>query len=725
MFDSANYTLTLPVLPPLIVGMLIAALGAAVLLRERASLVSVAFSLVTTSAAIWLLGIAAVFATVNESLVRQWINVEHLGVVFIPSLITVFTLAVMERLRARQALAWGSLALSGLFYAAVLKTDWFISGSYQYPWGSYPKYGPLGLPFLLFFFGTMLANLRLYWVESRRAVPGARRERLKELLLAFSIGYLGAVDFLPTYGITFYPCGYLPVLGFVGLMARAIGRYRLTDITLAFAAKHILKSMVDPLFVLDHTGHVRIVNQAACRLFGKHESELVGSTIAAIGRPLFKPELLEKLVRHDLVHEHEMTLPAERDGIEALSLTASVMRNQAGEPLATVCILRDITQRRRDEQHMRRSERQLAEAQHLAHLGSWELDLQTKTLTWSTELHRIYGLSPEEFSATYDAFIERVHPDDRESVRRSVDKAHQDRDPFTFYHRIVRPDGEVRILHARGHVVTDEVGQPVRMLGTGQDVTDLKRAEETLRHTEEQLRQAQRLETMGKFAGTIAHEFNRLLTVITRNSVYLMGGLGKQEHLRTTLEELKLAADQAAKLTQHLLAFSSSQTLKPKLLDLNAIVTGLRGVVQWLVGKEIELIIKLDAGLGWVKADPAQIELIISSLVAHARDAMPQGGQLTIKTLNVKLDEAVTTPQGSVPAGDYALLEVRDTGGGMDEEELAHVFEPFFAARGGGWESGLGLASVYGAIKQSDGSILVSSVPGQGTSLKVYLPLAK
>jgi PAS domain S-box-containing protein len=723
VFDSANYTLALPALPPFVVGVLIAALGIGVLLRERVSPVSVTFCLVTTSASIWLLCCSAIYSTVNESLIRWWVSVEHLGIVFIPSLVSIFTLAVTKWLRDHQALAWSSLALSSLFYLGALSTDWFITGLRQYSWGYNAQYGPLSLPFLLFFFGTMLACLRAYWVESQRA-SGIRRQRLKALLLAFSVGYLGSVDFLPAYGVPVYPFGYLPVLGFVALTAQAIWRYRLVDITPAFAAEHIIKTLADALLVLDHDGHIRIVNPAACQLLGKSEAELLGAPIETAGRSLFKPDLLDKLIRNDIVRDHEITLPARHDGIEALSVTASVLWNQAGEPLATVCLARDITQRQRAEEELRRSGQLLAEAQELAHLGSWDWEIPTNTVTWSAELHRIYGLTPQEFGATYAAFLERVHPDDRENVKRVIESAYRDQEPFTFYHRIVRPDGMTRVLHARGNVLVDDGGRPIRMFGTGQDVTELKLAEETLRKTEEQLRQAQRLETMGKLAGAVAHDFNQLLAVVTRNCEYLLSNLGKHERLRGNLQELKHAADRAAALTQSLLAFSSRQDLRPRLLDLNALVTGLRGVLQWLVGEKIKLVTALDPALGWVNADPAQIEQIITSLAANGRDAMSEGGTLTIRTANVKLDDPMTSLHGTIPPGRYALLEVRETGGGRDVETLAHLFEPFStsATKGPVGDVGLGLATVYGIVKQSDGYIVVTNGAERGASFKVYLP---
>ena len=399
-FDPTQYTLSLTGLGPLIVGVLSAALGIAVLVRERRSPVSITFGLFTTSVAIWLLAFTAAYSTDDEALARWWVKVAHLGVVFIPSFVTIFTLAILDRLEERRAWAWGSLALSGLFFAGMAGTDWFIAGVRRFSWGFYPKYGLLSVPFLLFFFGAMVGNLRAYWVESRRSVPGVRQERLKGLLLAFSIGYLGSVDFLPAYCIPLYPCGYLPVLGFVVLMARAISRYHLMDVTPALAANLIIQTMSEALFVLDHEGRIRIVNQAACRLFARTEAELLGLPIVAAAGSLFKPELLERLLRSDLVQEQEVLLPTGHGSIEALSLTTSSLRNEALEPVATVCVARDVTRR--------------------------------------------------------------------------------------------------------------------------------KRAEESLHQTEEQLRQAQRLESMGQFAGAIAQEFNQLLSVVARNSVYLLSGLGKQ-----------------------------------------------------------------------------------------------------------------------------------------------------------------------------------------------------
>jgi two-component system cell cycle sensor histidine kinase/response regulator CckA len=506
------------------------------------------------------------------------------------------------------------------------------------------------------------------------------------------------------------------------LIARATWRYRLVDITPAFAAEHIIGTLADGLVVLDQAGAIRIVNPAACRLFGRAEADLIGRPVVAASRGVFTADLLDLLARHDVVREYEIALPDAREGIEVLSLTASVLRNETQETVATVCVLRDQTQRKRAEEQLRRSERQLAEAQQLAHLGSWEWDIRSNTLVWSLELYRIFGQTPQKFAGTFEAFLDCVHLEDREAVTQAVKHAQTDREPFSIYYRIVRPDGTERVLHTRGDVVVDDQSRPIRLFGIGQDVTDLKRAEETLRKAEEQLRQSQRLEAMGKFAGEVAHGFNQLLSTMTRNAVHLAGGVGKNERLRGCAEELKHAAEQATMLTRHLLAFSSNQTLKPRVLDLNILVTGLRGIVEWLVKKEIMLVTVLDPGLGWVKVDPAQVELIIMNLAARAQDAMPRGGTLTVKTANVKLDRPLNSFHGVAPPGRYVMLELTDTGDGLDPATLAHLFEPFSATSGINPEIGLRLATVYGIVKQSAGFIVAESEPSRGTSLRVYLP---
>jgi two-component system cell cycle sensor histidine kinase/response regulator CckA len=255
-----------------------------------------------------------------------------------------------------------------------------------------------------------------------------------------------------------------------------------------------------------------------------------------------------------------------------------------------------------------------------------------------------------------------------------------------------------------------------------QEKAERKRAKEHLRQIEAQLLQAQKMEAIGELTGGIAHDFNNMLTIIIGYSDLLLQNLKADDSLRSDIEQIQLAGKRASSLTQQLLAFSRKQVLQPRVLDLNAVLTNLDQMLQRLISEDIAMVAVPAPGLWRVYADPSQIEQVIMNLVFNARDAMPKGGKLTIETANVELDDAYACEHISIRPGPYVMLAVSDTGCGMDTETQARIFEPFFTTKEKGHGTGLGLSTVYGIVKQSDGNIWVYSEPGRGTTFKIYLP---
>jgi signal transduction histidine kinase/CheY-like chemotaxis protein len=286
-----------------------------------------------------------------------------------------------------------------------------------------------------------------------------------------------------------------------------------------------------------------------------------------------------------------------------------------------------------------------------------------------------------------------------------------------------KPIGVLEIQSYQSHAYTNEHSIAMNMAANLAAITiENVRLLEGEREKEEQLRQSQKMEAIGKLAGGVAHDFNNLLTAITGYSDLSLRRLEAGHPLRRNLEEIKKAGERAATLTRQLLAFSRKQMLQPKVLDLNAVIVDMFKLLQRLIGEDIDLLSSLNPSLGQVKADPGQLQQVLMNLCVNARDAMPQGGKLTIKTSNIYVDGEYAKRHVSVQPGEYVLLSISDTGCGMDARTQERVFEPFFTTKEQGKGTGLGLSTVYGIVKQSGGNIWVYSEVERGTSFKIYLP---
>jgi len=332
----------------------------------------------------------------------------------------------------------------------------------------------------------------------------------------------------------------------------------------------------------------------------------------------------------------------------------------------------------------------------------------------SPAYERVLGYSTEELQST--SSFEQVHPDDRKLVEEAAAEARSGGGGRTIQYRMRHKDGSWRVIESRASAILDAQGKVSNLVIVNRDVSER-------RQLEEQFRQAQKMEAVGRLSGGVAHDFNNLLGVIIGYAEFLQERLEPENSLRGSVDEILKAGKRAASLTRQLLAFSRQQVLDPKVVDLNAAVSDMEKMLRRLISEDIELTTLLSPNLGRVKADQGQLEQVLMNLAVNARDAMPSGGKLVIETENMVMDEKfVRRYPYPVQPGPYVCLTVTDNGIGMDTETKARAFEPFFTTKEKGKGTGLGLSTVYGVVKQSGGYIDVYSSPGAGTTFKIYLP---
>ncbi len=382
----------------------------------------------------------------------------------------------------------------------------------------------------------------------------------------------------------------------------------------------------------------------------------------------------------------------------------------------------NITERKKVEEELRESEARLQLSQQAGRIGTWELNVKKDELIWSDVIYSFYDLERGEKEPNLNLFESFIHPDDLAQVRNDMAKYFQGNNLIDCEYRIISHQKNLRWISTKGRVIRQPNGEVERMIGVSIDITDRKTAEDKLHASEEKLRQAQKLESIGRLAGGIAHDFNNMLTAINGYSELVLRRMQEDDPMRSFINEIKKAGERSAELTHQLLAFSRRQILQPKVLNLNQIVSDTTVMLQRLIGENIRLVEKFSSEIGRIEADPGQITQVIMNLAVNARDAMPNGGILTIETENVFLDENFVKENQWGREGYYVLLKVSDSGNGIDDEVLENIFEPFFTTKEIGSGTGLGLATVYGIIKQSGGHINVRTKANQGTTFEIFLP---
>lgn len=471
----------------------------------------------------------------------------------------------------------------------------------------------------------------------------------------------------------------------------------------------------DAIFILDADQRIVRTNQAAEDLFqrpadamsGRHCWEIVHGTTEPI------PECPLLRGRQSLQRETREL----RMGEFWFEVTVDPILDAENRLTGVVHIMSDITERKQAEEKIRQSEESYRNIFQNAQVGLFRTRISDgKILESNDQLARMFGYNNrEEFIAEYATWKNYVDPGTRE---RMLEQIHQNGFIENFEARFYRKDRSIFWARYSARLYPEQGW----IEGVAQDITEHKRVEEERAKLQEQLQQAQKLESIGRLAGGGAHDFNNMLSVVLGYGEIILGELHSEDPLWDKVFEMVKAGQRARALTSQLLAFSRKQTLQPQVLNLNEQIRNIEKMLRRLLAEDIELSLILAKDLPWVLFDPGQLDQVIINLAVNARDAMPKGGRLLIETSVVDLDETYAAAHAETKPGKYVLLAFTDTGVGMDKKTVSQVFEPFFTTKKKGEGTGLGLSTVYGIVKQSNGHIWVYSEPGNGTTFKVYLP---
>jgi len=497
--------------------------------------------------------------------------------------------------------------------------------------------------------------------------------------------------------------------------------------------RSLVESALDPVWTCDLEGRYLFANAAASRMLG---CEVVGKTVDE----LFPPHLAAEYHEHvrkviesgeTLIHEHKVDI----QGTEFwFSTVLQPFRDADGRITKAQGVVRDITRLKAAELALRANEERFRQAVGTSKIGIFDHDHLTDVMYFSTEQREILGwdepVSGKDVHAAPGSrtFMDLTHPDDRERIVAEVDRVHNSADGILDVEfRIVRRDGSLRWITTRSQTFFEGEGEarrPVRTVGATRDVTDEKIAEEEREHLQQQLLQATKMESIGRLAGGVAHDFNNMLNVIMGHVEFALDRIDPSHPVAADLTEVSRAAQRAADLTRQLLAFARRQPIAPLVIDLNNYVDRMLTLLRRLIGENVTLTWRPAERLSAVEIDPSQIDQILANLTANARDAIAGVGQVTIRTDDVAFDAVHCRTHPALRPGTWVMLELADSGRGMDQETLDHIFEPFYTTKGDGQGIGLGLATVYGIVEQNRGFIAASSRLGGGTTVQIFLPRA-
>lgn len=500
----------------------------------------------------------------------------------------------------------------------------------------------------------------------------------------------------------------------------------------------IIEFLPDATFVIDQDKKVITWNRGVEKLTGVSAEEILGKTSYSL---CFYPELRPILI--DIALEPSSitrvkypTIEISGNEVYAESFvpkayggkgaycwaTASKLLDTEGNVVGAIESVRDITVRKHAQEEATEWKKRYDLLARSAGNIAYDYEVASGQRVWGGSLSNLLGYASEELTGGYEQWKLLIHPHDSERTVAILEQAKANRAVFHVEYLFQHKDGHFVLMQDTGYPLLDGQGQVERYIGVMVDITAHRKAEDEHKTLEAQLLQAQKMESVGRLAGGVAHDYNNMLVVILGHTEIALDQMDPSHPLHDDLLQIHQAAQRSADLTRQLLAFARKQTVSPKVLDLNEKVSGMLKMLQRLIGEDIRLVWRPGSGVWQVKIDPTQIDQILANLSVNARDAIVGVGNLTIETRNVVVDEAYCRENSGYEPGEYAMLAVSDDGVGMDHETLGKIFEPFFTTKEVGKGTGLGLATIYGIVRQNNGFINVYSELGHGTTFKIYIP---
>jgi PAS domain S-box-containing protein len=482
----------------------------------------------------------------------------------------------------------------------------------------------------------------------------------------------------------------------------------------------ILENIEDGYYEVDIAGNFAFFNDSFCRIYGYPREELIGMNDRQYTDQENAKKLFQTFNRVYRTGESAKGTDWEiirKDGTKRnIEASVSLIKDASGNQIGFRGLVHDITERKKAEEQLSKLFRAVEQSPATVMITDTDANIEYV----NPKFTQLTGYTLEEVIGKNPRILKSGETPPEE-YKRLWDTITSGREWQGEFHN-KKKNGELYWESASISSIKNAEGLITHLVAVKEDITGRKRAEEERAALQEQLRQSQKMEAIGKLAGGVAHDFNNLLTVIKGYCQLSLVEMKESAPIRDTLEVINKAAEKAADLTRQLLAFSRRQIMEMRVLDLNALLQNLDKMLRRIIGEDIELVTSLGEDLGRVKADPGQIEQVVMNLAVNAKDAMSKGGKLIIETANVELDEAYARTHVAVTPGPYVMIAVSDTGTGMPLEVRDRVFEPFFTTKGKGKGTGLGLSTVYGIVKQSNGNIWVYSEPGKGTTFKIFLP---